>query len=386
MKNTATYLDYNATTPCAPEVIEAMIPFFGSMFANPASPHVMGREVARAVEVARHEVACAIGVDAVDIVFTSGATESNNMVFGSLPARSQTRHRIVVSAGEHKSVLEPCRWMSERGVDVVQIPLTRSGTADVAAAEELIDDDTLIVSIQGANNETGVLQPIKAIAEIAHSHGALLHCDAAQMPGKVHVALEDIGVDIASISAHKLYGPKGIGALFIRQGEAKALISPLFRGGGQEAGLRPGTLNVPAIVGFGKACQIIPRYLDEEMERTRCLRDEFEAKILAIVPDAFVVGAKAPRLPGTSDFCFMDVPADVLLARATNICISGGSACNSGAVSPSHVVLACGYSRDVARCVVRISLGRYTTKDEVDRAAEHLAKCVKVIRDNVIPT
>ena len=381
MKNKPIYLDYNATTPCAPEVLEMMISFFGSTFANPASPHMMGREAARAVEAARCQVAFAIGADTEDIIFTSGATESNNMVFSSMANRKQIKHRIVVGAGEHKSVLEPCRLMSEMGFNVVHIPLTESGIANIDAAKDIIDDETLIVSIQGANNETGVLQPVKTIADIARSHGALVHCDAAQMLGKMPVAIEDAGVDYASVSAHKLYGPKGIGALFVRRGRPRALIAPLLRGGGQESGLRSGTLNVPAIVGFGKACQLIITCLGEEIEQIRRLRDLFETELIAIIPDAFVIGAQASRLPGTSDICFIDVPADALLARANRICISSGSACTSGTISPSHVVLACGYSRDMARCVVRISLGRYTTEEDIHIAVEHLATCVKAIRD-----
>lgn len=360
-----------------------MVPFFGSTFANPSSSHVMGREAARAVESARQAVACFIGVTAEDLIFTSGATESNNIVFSGLAGRLQKKHRIVVSAGEHKSVLEPCKWLSDKGFDVVQIPLNRSGIADITIAEELINNDTVIVSIQGANNETGVIQPIRAIAEIARSRGALIHCDIAQLPGKVlHLSLEDVGIDFASISAHKFYGPKGIGALFVRGSRAKAVISPLFRGGGQESEFRPGTLNVPAIVGFGKASQINPSCLEEEIERIQRLRDLFEREMLSRVSDVFVIGEKASRLPGTSTLCFIGVPGDALVARATNICISTGSACTSGTVSPSHVILACGYSRDMARCVVRVSLGRHTTQEEIAHAVEYLAACVKAIRDN----
>jgi cysteine desulfurase len=374
------YLDYNATTPCAREVLDAMLPFFHKNCANASSPHAMGKEVARAVANARVQVATAIGSLPEEVYFTSGATESNNMVLLGLVNRSHAGRRIVLSAIEHKSVLEPCGWLSEQGFDVVEIPVTRDGVADVEAAAQLVNDNTLLVSVQGANNEIGTLQPVRAIADIAHARKALVHCDASQMLGKVPVSVDEMRVDFASFSGHKVYGPKGIGVLYVRRGIARSAIQPLLRGGGQESQLRPGTLNVPGIVGFGEACRVALQSLGGEMSRLQRLRDLFEEHLLARVPDAFVIGTGAERLPGTSSICFPAAPADALIARMPRVCVSTGSACTAGAISPSHVLLACGYSRDIARCVIRTSLGRYTVEGEIDYAVNVLAKAVDLIR------
>ncbi len=380
MKTSLIYLDHNATTPCAAEVVEAMLPFFSGNYANPASTHRAGRIASRAVEEARLKIAQAFGTTPEEIVFTSGATESNCMVISGLAGKNQSRRRIVVGAGEHKSVLDPCRHLQELGFEVVHIPLTRSGTVSISEAESLVNGDTLLVLVQGANNETGVLQPVEAITNLAHSHGALMHCDATQMPGKVPVSLSDLGVDYASMSAHKAYGPKGIGACYVRRGHARAMLAPLLRGGGQEGELRSGTHNVPAIVGFGEACRLAVELLEEDVARIGLLRDRFESRLLDLLPGTEVVGSSAVRIPGTSCVLFRDVPADILLVRASDLCISSGSACTSGTVSPSHVVIACGYSRDDARCMVRVSFGRCSKSDEAERAATRLSECVKSIR------
>ena len=301
------------------------------------------------------------------------------MVIGGVAQQDQRRRRIVVGAGEHKSILEPCRYLQENGFDVVHIPLTRDGIISVADAEQLIDDDTILVSVQGANNETGILQPVEAIASMARSRGAFTHCDAAQMPGKVALQLDDLGVDYASLSAHKVYGPKGIGVCYVRRGRPRVALSPILRGGGQEAELRAGTLNVPAIVGFGKACELASDLLDEDARLVASLRDDFETQLCDLAPDAVVIGNNGSRLPGTSCVMFPGVPADILIARASDLCISTGSACTSGTVSPSHVIIACGYSRDDARSVVRVSFGRYSKSAESGRAAMRLAESAKAI-------
>jgi len=383
MKNSAVYMDYNATTPCAAEVVESMLPFFNGDYANPTSPHVDGRVASRAVEQARLNTAHAFGVAPEEIIFTSGATESNCMVINGVAQNRQTRRRIVVGAGEHKSVLEPCKYLEERGFEVVLIPLNRSGVVSVAEAEQLVNEDTLLVSVQGANNETGVLQPVRAIASLARSHGALVHCDAAQMPGKVPLCLDELGVDYASLSAHKVYGPKGIGACYVRRGRPRSALVPLLRGGGQEGELRAGTLNVPAIVGFGTACQLVVSRLHEDMARVGSIRDSFESQLLGLLPEVIVVGATSDRISGTSCVMCTDVPADILLARASDLCISSGSACTSGTLSPSHVMLACGYSRDEARCMVRVSFGRYSEAVDANRGATRIAECVRTIRDDL---
>lgn len=383
MDDRPVYLDYNATTPCAPEVVSAMLPFLESDFANASSVHLMGRRAAAAVVDAREAVSRCIGCDCGEIFFTSGATESNNIVLFGIANRKPRRHRIVVTAIEHKSVLEPCSWLAENGFEVVQIPVTSDGVTDVDAARKLIDDKTVVVCVQGANNEIGTLQPVADIARIAHGHGALVHCDATQMLGKVKVSITDLGVDFASFSGHKVYGPKGVGLLFAQRGSAMSLVEPIYRGGGQEAGIRPGTTNVPAIVGLGVACSLSNGSLSEDAGRITMLRDLLERQLVESCLDAFVIGSEAERLPGTTSLCFNDVPGDLLLARTPLVCAGIGSACTAGATEPSHVLLACGLPRDVARCTVRLSLGRYTTQEEVEYAATHLSKNVNEIRSSL---
>jgi cysteine desulfurase len=383
MKNSVLYLDYNASTPCAAEVVDAMLPYFGDDYANPSSTHVAGCRAMRVVEKARSEIARAYGADPGEIVFTSGATESNCMIIHGVAAYASTRRRILIGAGEHKSVLGPCGHLEEQGFEVVRIPLDKAGLTSIQDAERLVNEDTLLVSVQGANNETGVLQPIEAIAEIAHSRGALVHCDAAQMPGKVSVCFDGLGCDYASFSAHKVYGPKGIGACYVRRGHARAALAPLLRGGGQEGELRSGTLNVPAIVGFGVASALASSRLGEDRSHVGAVRNHFESRLLELLPCTVVVGNSAERIPGTSCVIFANVPADVVLARATDLCISSGSACNSGTVSPSHVILACGYSRDEARCMVRVSFGRNSRLPDAELAASRLCECVTSIRGDL---
>jgi cysteine desulfurase len=380
-KKQIVYLDYNATTPCAPEVVEAMLPFFDRQFANASSAHSMGRKAAEAVRVARGQIARLVGCAHDDLYFTSGATESNNWVLLGLMQVRIGKRKIVVGSIEHKSVLEPCGRLSEQGFEVVQIPVMRDGVIDIRAAEELIDDETLLVSVQAANNELGTVQPIRAVADIAHTHNALVHCDATQMLGKVPISVLDMDVDFASFSSHKIYGPKGVGVLYMRGAVARAAIGPLILGGGQESTVRAGTLNVPAIVGFGEACQVAFNWLQRDVVRIAMLRDSLEEQILKQIPDAFVIGASVERLPGTSSVYIRDVPADALIARMALLCIGTGSACTSGAPSPSHVLVACGYSRDIAKCVIRVSLGRYTTEGELEFAVKYLAENVNAIRD-----
>ena len=363
------YLDCNATTPCAPEVVAAMLPFLESDFGNPSSLHVMGRKAAQAVAVARDAVAASIACESEEVLFTGGATESNNIILLGLAQRESTRNRIVLTAIEHKSVWEPCKWLAERGFDVAQIPVSSEGVADICAAEQLIDSHTLLVSIQGANNEIGTIQPVSEVAEIAHRRGALVHSDATQMLGKVPVSVDGLGVDFASFSGHKLYGPKGVGALFVRRRRA---IRPVYRGGGQESDIRPGTLNVPAIVGLGEACRLAVTCVSNDVRRIVELRGVFERQFVRQRATAYVVGGEAKRLPGTSSICVPGVPADILISRLRGLCIGTGSACTSGAVSPSHVLLASGVSREDASCVIRVSIGRYTGEREVQLALEQI--------------
>jgi cysteine desulfurase len=367
------HLDNNSTTPCDPAVIDAMLPFFSSEFGNAGSQHVLGRSAAGAVERARGQVADLIGCAAVEIVFTSGATESCNLVILGLFTGTERQLSIVASAVEHKAVLGPCEHLESHGANVLRIPVGRDGVVDLDGLREMAVPGIGLISVQAANNEVGVLQPLADVAEVARSSGALFHCDAAQALGKVRFDVGDVGIDYASFSAHKVYGPKGIGALFVRA-DVQRELAPVLFGGGQEGRLRPGTLNVPAIVGFGEACRIAQDALNTEAPRIARLRDAMERNLLAQIPGTFLNGGVAPRLPGTCSITIPNVPADIMIANLPNVCISNGSACNSGALSPSHVLLAMGLARDEADCTLRISLGRRNCERDVRVAVRSIVE------------
>ncbi len=381
-RETIVYLDNNATTQCGPEVIEAMLPFFAGQHGNPSSPHLFGRQAAHAVALAREHIAESIGSDPSDIYFTSCATEANNLVLLGLTHEDTKRRKIITSAIEHKSVLGPCESLAERGFEVATIPVTEDGVIDLDAARSLIDERTLLVSVQGANNEIGTLQPVRTIADIAHEKGAALHCDAAQLLGKVPVSLDEIRADFLSFSSHKAYGPKGIGFLAVRNHVRSVTLSPILFGGGQENGLRPGTLNVPGIVGTGEACKLCKVLLKVEMDRIASLRQSLEEGIHRLMPESVVIASGSQRLPGTTSIMFPGVPGDLLIARTPTVCMSIGSACTSGTVAPSHVLLALGLSRDEARSIVRLSLGRYNTADEVRAAVSAISEAVDTIKES----
>jgi len=359
------YLDNNATTQCAPEVVDAMLPFFVGNHGNASSPHFLGRQAVRAVESARELIAESVGCVASEVFFTSCATESNNLAILGVTQSLSKRRKIVTSEIEHKSVLGPCEALETRGFEVVAIPVKKNGKLDLDAMRCAVDEETLLVSVQGANNEIGVLQPVRAVADIAHAMGAACHCDAAQLLGKIPVSIDELGADFVSFSSHKAYGPKGVGFLIIRNHVRQIAVSPLMFGGGQENGFRPGTLNVAGIVGTGVACRLCSERVEGEMRRIALLRGKLEEGIGDIALGARIVGGESPRLPGTLSIMFFGVPADLLIARTPTVCMSMGSACTSGPVSPSHVLLALGISRDEARCVVRFSLGRYNTDADI---------------------
>lgn len=289
------YLDHHATTPCDPRVFEAMQPYFSRMFANPASAHEAGNEAAQAVELARGQVAALLGGQPHEVVFTSGATESNNLALLGAARRHANvggkRRRLITTAIEHKAVLGPLRHLVEHDWDIVILPVDRMGVIDLEATERIINEDTLLVSIQAANHEIGTLQPVREVARLAHAHGALMHCDAAQAVGRVPLDVEDLGVDLLSLSGHKLYAPKGIGALWVRGGPRRLPLEPLCFGGGQEDGLRPGTLPVPLIVGLGAACDLSRILLPGESQSIEALRDELERQLCTSLPSISRNGA-----------------------------------------------------------------------------------------------
>ena len=377
----AIYLDYQATTPTDPRVVEAMLPYFTRQFGNPHSrQHVYGWTAEDAVEAARRQVATLIGAQAREITFTSGATEANNIAIKGAAFIDPARDKIVTCATEHKCVLEACRRLMEQGLRIVELPVGRDGLIDLAALAREIDERTALVSIMAVNNEIGVIQPIAEIGRLAHQRGALFHTDAAQAVGKILLDVEAMNIDLASISGHKLYGPMGIGALYVRRRLPGLQLSPLFDGGGQERGLRSGTLPLPLCVGLGAACEIAGQEMQAESERLRSLRDALLAALRRRLPDVGLNGDLQARVAGNLNVSFSGIDAEDLMMDVKDVAVSSGSACSSAAIEPSYVLRALGLGDDQARASLRISLGRFTTAEEVERAAERLAEGVIRLR------
>ncbi|MFT8712454.1 cysteine desulfurase family protein [Komagataeibacter rhaeticus] len=374
------YLDYQATTPCDPRVMADMLPWFTQSFANPHSlDHAAGRAVHEAVEHARAEVAALLGAEAREIVFTSGATEANNLAIKGavrhLLARGDARRRVITLATEHKCVLESVRDLASEGCEPVILPVRPDGSLDPDVLARALDVPTLLVSIMAANNETGVLQDIAALAPLVRRAGALLHSDLAQAAGKVDVDVRAWDLDLASVSAHKLYGPKGVGALFVRR-RPRVRLAPLFSGGGQERGLRSGTLPAPLIIGFGAACRIARAEGAVERARIAGLRDRMLAALRAGCGGVQVHGRMEGRLAGNLNLRFAGVRAMDLLAAVPQLCLSTGSACSSADVVPSYVLTAMGLDGAAAAEGLRLAVGRYTSPADVERAAAILCQAV----------
>ncbi|HZL87222.1 MAG TPA: cysteine desulfurase family protein [Pirellulaceae bacterium] len=367
------YFDYNATTPIAAAVQEAMLPFLAEHFGNPSSNHTLGRAAQEAVEDARGHVAALLGADADEIVFTSGGTESNNLALKGVMQRHAPGGggHLVISAIEHPSVVAPAKYLERLGYDVTVVSVSGQGLVQPAAVRGALRGDTVLVSIMHANNEIGTLQPLKQIADVCHERKILLHTDASQSVGKVRTNVDELDVDLLTIAGHKVYAPKGIGALYIRRGLA---LEPLIHGAGHEGGLRAGTENVPYMVGLGKACSLAGKNLDANQERTTTLRDRLWHLLVREIGDGLVLhGQLAPRLPNTLSVSFPGVAGHELLARIPELCASTGSACHSGTAAMSPTLAAMGVEAEAARGTVRLSLGWYTSEDEVDRAASLLA-------------
>ena len=358
------YLDNNATTACAREVVAAMEPYQTFVFGNAESSHLAGRIARRAVESARETVAQTLAVDPGQIFFTSGATEGSNWIFQAFADALPEARRIVVSAIEHKSVLNAAKRLGAFGFEVVCLPVTSDGVVDIAAAREAIRPGTGLVSVQLANNETGVVQPVHELVELTRAVGAFFHCDAVQALGKMQFSLADLGVDSAVFSAHKIHGPKGAGFLYLRSGANRFPFPMPLAGGGQERGIRPGTHNVPGIVGLGKAMELLPD--KDGLAKMRALRDRFEAAVLAAIPGSRVNGTGAERLPNTTNLFVPEVPSDILMDNLPLFCISNGSACNTGAIEPSYVLQAMNVPTVEARHCIRISTSILTTKQDLE--------------------
>lgn len=378
------YLDYLSTTPCEPAVVEAMLPWFGEDFGNPHSPHGPGRKAAAAVERARESVARLLGVEEREIVFTSGATEANNLAIKGaarhLARLGDPRRRIVTVATEHKCVLESVCDLQSEGFEAVVLGVDGEGRVDPEALREALKVPTLLVSIMAANNETGVLQDIPQLAAIVKEHGALMHVDLAQMAGKMPVSLRD--VDLASVSAHKMYGPKGIGALYVRR-KPRVRLEPLFSGGGQERGLRSGTLPTPLIVGFGEAADLAAAGLGDEAARQVFLRDDLWAQLREGLPGIVLNGAGVPRLAGALNVCLPEgCRALDVLEACPDVAASTGSACTAAEIAPSYVLTAMGLSAEKASRCLRLSVGRSTSKADIDRAASLLIAAARACQPN----
>ncbi|MBF0530059.1 MAG: cysteine desulfurase [Deltaproteobacteria bacterium] len=377
---TAIYLDHNATTPLDPEVRAEMAACFEGVFGNPSSIHGFGQEARRMVDQARGRVARLIGAQPEEIVFTSGGTEADNLaILGAVAAAKQERPRVVATSIEHQAVLNPCRYLKQRGHSVTFLAVDHNGLIDPQAALAALRSETVIVSIMLANNDTGVIEPLLAVSEATRERGILLHTDAVQAVGKIPVDVKDLGVNLLTISGHKLHGPKGIGALYVRKGTT---LSPLIFGGHQERGLRPGTENVAAIVGLGKACELAKARLTEDAARLIALRASFEAAVCEQIPGTSINGHGAPRLPNTTNISFEGLDGELLAINLDllGVAVSTGAACSSGDHEPSHVLQAMGRSFDQARAAIRFSFGRGNTTEDVTRAVELVGQAVEAMR------
>lgn len=375
------YLDHNATTPVDPEVLGEMLPYFQKTFGNPSSIHQVGQLARRGLDRAREQISALVGAEPKDIVLTSGGTESNNTaIFGVCRANHHRGNHVVTTAIEHQAVLSPCDALAAAGARVTFVGVDEYGAVDPQAVIDEMTDETVLVSVMAANNDVGTLQPVNEIARAARQRGIVFHCDAVQLVGKLPTNVEELGADLISFSSHKLYGPKGAGALYVRRDTP---VAPLLHGGHHEAHRRAGTENVPAIVGFGKACELAKRRLQEDSERIRSLRDRLETGIQARFEKCHVNGHPENRLPGTLNVSFDGVDGETLVIALDvfGVATSTGSACSSGSTEPSHVLQAMGASEKRARGAVRFSLGRTNTEQHVDKALEILDKVVGQVKN-----
>jgi cysteine desulfurase len=372
------YLDNNSTTPCDPRVVETMLPYFTVRFGNAASrSHARGWEAEEAVELAREQIAALIGAEPKEIVFTSGATEADNLAIkGVFEAYAGKGNHLITVRTEHKAVLDSCHHVEQKGAEVTWLGVDAEGLIDLEELEAAIRPTTILIAVMYANNEIGVIQPIREISAIARRHKTLFFTDATQAVGKVPVDVNTDGIDLMALSAHKLYGPKGIGALYVRRRGPRVRLIAQMDGGGHERGMRSGTLNVPGIVGFGKACLLCAHEMEADRQHTLPLRDRLEEALLAL-EGARVNGSREHRLPQTTNISFQGVDGDALLAGlGKNVALSSGSACTSASMEPSYVLKALGLEDGLAHASLRMGLGRFTTEEEVDYAIGEIGKTV----------
>ena len=376
------YLDYQATTPMDPRVLEAMMPYFTHQFGNPHSrSHSYGWEAEEGVEKARGQIAKLIGADDKEVIFTSGATESNNLAIrGVAEFYKDRKNHIVTTVTEHKCVLDTCRHLEQQGFEVTYLPVQQNGLIDLDALRAAITDKTVVVSVMAVNNEIGVIQPLAEIGKICREKGAFFHTDAAQAAGKIPLDVEAMNIDLMSISGHKIYGPKGIGALYVRR-KPRVRLAAMIHGGGQERGFRSGTLPTPLCVGLGEAAEICMKEMDAESKRLTVLRDRMLKGLKAKLPEIYVNGDLEHRIPGNLNISFAHVEGESLMMGIKNLSVSSGSACTSASLEPSYVLRALGVEEEMAHTSLRIGLGRFTTEHEVDTAVDELAHHVTKLRE-----
>jgi cysteine desulfurase len=380
------YMDNHATTAVDPRVLEAMLPYFTETFGNAASrTHVFGREAATAVERARQQIASLIGADPQEIVFTSGATESDNLAIkGTARMHRQEGkqgNHIVTLPTEHKAVVDSCNRLEKEGFEVSYVPVSSDGLVNLDELRRAITERTILVTVMAANNEIGVLQPVSEIGELCRERGVVFHSDAVQAIGKIPVDVQAMNIDILSITAHKIYGPKGVGALYVRRKKGEVSLTPLIDGGGHELGMRSGTLNVPGIVGFGKACELCAQGLREESERLGVLRDRLKDGILAGLDGVHINGSIERRLSNNLNLSFDRVEGEALLTGLEGVAVSSGAACRSMASESSYVLRALGAGEDRAQSSIRFGLGRFNTQEEVDYVIDRVVETVKGLRE-----
>lgn len=381
--NLPIYLDNHATTPMDPRVLDAMLPYFKENFGNAASRnHAFGWVAEEAVEKARKQIADLIGANSKEIIFTSGATESNNLAIkGVAEMYAEKGNHIITAATEHKAILDTCKHLEKEGLRITYLPLKGDGLVDLDMLREAITDKTILVSIMYANNEIGVVQPIKEIGKLCKEKGILFHTDAVQAVGKVPVNVIEDNIDLLSLSGHKIYGPKGIGALYVRRRNPRVQLTAQIDGGGHERGMRSGTLNVPGIVGLGEACAIAKKDMPEETKRLSYLRDRLKAKLEGALEETYINGSMEHRLPGNLNMSFAYVEGESLLMGINDVAVSSGSACTSATLEPSYVLKALGLGDDLAHTSIRFGIGRFNTEEEIDYTANKVINVVNKLRE-----
>lgn len=378
------YLDNNSTTPCDPRVVEAMLPFFNENFGNAASrSHPFGWVAEEGVDYARDQVAKLLQVDAKEIIFTSGATESDNLALkGVFEMYSRKGNHIITLETEHKAVLDSCKKIEKMGGEVTYLPVERDGLVDLEKLEAAITDKTILISIMWANNETGVIQPMAEIGKLCEKHGVLFMSDATQAVGKIPTYPKEVGVHLMAFTGHKMYGPKGVGGLFVNRKNPRVKVTAQLDGGGHERGMRSGTLNVPGIVGLGTAAELARLEMEEEAKRLAALRDRLEQGLVSRLEESYINGSTEHRMPHVTNISFKHVEGEGLMMTFNqDIAVSSGSACTSASLEPSYVLMALGLGDDLAHSSLRLSLGRFSTEEEVDYAIDAIAKGVNHMRD-----